>query len=402
MFIGLGLGLRQAGNSTGAARLAGSEANVLAMDFRDMSMIVRDTGTPANNFVGNPNSKLTYSSPSSKLILGSNGLYAGGTTLRTEFNSSASPLGIRVEPAATNLCLRSNDLTNASWTKSNMTTSLTATGADGVINSATICTATAANATALQAITSTSQARITSVALRRRTGTGNIDLTQDNGTTWTPQAITSSWTIYSLPSVTSANPTVGIRIVTSGDAVDVQYFQHEIGSAATSAIETVGSTVTRARDNLPQPLTIMPFNQAGGTWIYGYTRLAAASEVSSCGATYSTPTTNDNHTAHYASNGANVALVSWDGSGSNQVNLQTSAPTFGVASKLGFAYAANNYALCRDGGTVLTDTSATLPTPTDWRIGSGRNAGEVLNGYLSTILYLPRRVSDSELQALTS
>jgi len=46
------------GGLGGAARLLGSEADGLAIDFRDMSIVIRDTTTPANNFSGHPSAKL--------------------------------------------------------------------------------------------------------------------------------------------------------------------------------------------------------------------------------------------------------------------------------------------------------------------------------------------------------
>ncbi len=42
--------------------MAGSLTDVVAVDFRDRSAIVRDTTTPANNFVGAPDALLTWSS----------------------------------------------------------------------------------------------------------------------------------------------------------------------------------------------------------------------------------------------------------------------------------------------------------------------------------------------------
>jgi hypothetical protein len=85
---------------------------------------------------------------------------------------------VLVEEARTNLCLYSDDFTNAAWVKSNLTAAKTATGPDGVTNSASTLTATAANATAQQAITSASAARITSMFVKRRTGTGAVYLSQ--------------------------------------------------------------------------------------------------------------------------------------------------------------------------------------------------------------------------------
>ena len=169
--------------------------------------------------------------------------------------------GLLVEPAATNLVLYGSDFTQTAWTKSNLTAVFTATGPTGTANTASTLTATAGNATALQLLTSTSQLRATAVFLKRRTGSGNIDLTQDNGTTWATQAITSAWKRYELASVTSANPTVGIRIVTSGDAVDVAIYQHETIPASnivTSPNPTFVGTIVRAADNYSFLLSQIP------------------------------------------------------------------------------------------------------------------------------------------------
>jgi hypothetical protein len=147
-------------------------------------------------------------------------------------------IAILHEPATTNLALSPRDLTNAAFVKVNCTAAKTATGTDGVINSASTLTATAANATCLQTITSASANRITGCFLKRRTGTGVINMTQDNGATWTPITVPATWgsAALVLPAATLANPIIGLQIVTSGDAIDVDWTQHELGSYITSPI----------------------------------------------------------------------------------------------------------------------------------------------------------------------
>lgn len=92
-------------------RLLG-DTNGLAIDFAtDQSIKITDAGTPANNTTSSgtvtagalagPGGSLTYTSPSPKLTLQSNGLYAF---------------------QAHNLCYYSGDVTNAAWTKNNVTT----------------------------------------------------------------------------------------------------------------------------------------------------------------------------------------------------------------------------------------------------------------------------------------
>ena len=166
------------------------------------------------------------------------------------------------EPATSNLALLPRDLTNAAYVKTNCTAAKTATGTDGVANAASTLTATAANATCLQTITSASANRVTGAFIKRRTGAGVINMTQDNGTTWTPVTVPAAWgsTPLVIPAATVANPVIGFQIVTSGDAIDIDWVQHELGAYITSPIS--GS---RTIDSIKVPLSAnVNFPQAKG------------------------------------------------------------------------------------------------------------------------------------------
>lgn len=196
---------------------------------------------------------ITFTRASSATMVDASGL----VVTKTDNQPRIEAAGLLMERAATNLVLHNRDLTNAAWTKSNTTAAKTATGVDGVANSCSTLTASAGNGTCLQAIVTGAATRNTSVYLKRRTGTGNIDVTRDNGTTWSTVTFTGTGpggftrvTALDISALTSgaANPTVGIRIVTSGDAVDVDYFQDEALSSASSAIATAAASATRAVD----------------------------------------------------------------------------------------------------------------------------------------------------------
>jgi hypothetical protein len=154
------------------------------------------------------------------------------------------------EGATSNLALLPRDLTNAAWVKTDCTAAKTATGTDFTVNSASTLTATAANATCLQTITSGSANRVTGAFIKRRTGTGVVNMTQDNGATWTPVTVPAAWGAAPIviPAATLANPVIGFQIVTSGDAIDVDWVQHELGSYITSPISG-----TRTIDSIKVP-----------------------------------------------------------------------------------------------------------------------------------------------------
>jgi lysophospholipase L1-like esterase len=183
----------------------------------------------------------------------------GGTT----------PLGVFVEGAATNSVVDNRDLSQASWVNTNVTCVKSATGVDGVANSASRCTATGANGTALQTVTIAAATRNTSLYLRRAIGVDAISVTRDNGATWTNVTASLSSTLLRrvvsreavgcayggcivVPAMTSggANPVVGISIGASGDAVDVDLVQDESGAYPTSPITTTAVAASRNVDSL--------------------------------------------------------------------------------------------------------------------------------------------------------
>lgn len=114
----------------------------------------------------------------------------------------------------------SEDLTQAAWVKYNTTAVLDATGPHG--QPCSTLTASAANGTCIQDSGSTYFAQMFSAFVRRKTGAGAIEITTDDGATWT--AITgeingSTFTRVGLAGV--ANSKFGFRIVTSGDEIEV-------------------------------------------------------------------------------------------------------------------------------------------------------------------------------------
>lgn len=199
-------------------------------------------------------------SGSAGTFVGKDGLIygAGANVPRTEWAtdpaSGLSRLYLLLENAgATNVVLWNRDMTNAAWTKTNMTAAKDQTGADGAASAASSLLATAGNATCLQAITLASSARFQSVYAKRLVGSGTIQMTMDNGSTWTTIALTTAYQRLNIPTQTLANPTVGFRIVTNGDKIAVDFVQNEAGGAQTAAIATTTVAVTRNVESFSLP-----------------------------------------------------------------------------------------------------------------------------------------------------
>ncbi len=216
------------------------------------------------------------------------GVECGANKLRV-MSDRGTPayLGVLVEGrAATNIVTNNRDLTAVEWVKVNGTAAKTAAGWDGVSNAASTFTATSTNATVLQTTSIASASRNSSLYIKRRTGTGVVSVTRD-GSTYT--AITSSLStsifkrVVSLEEIgcryggciqvsamtaTAASPIIGVKLATSGDAVDIDLVQDEAGSFPSSPITTgtlVAGAVTRPAE-APYVDPATPFTPQVITW----------------------------------------------------------------------------------------------------------------------------------------
>jgi hypothetical protein len=303
--------------------------------------------------------------------------------------AAANLLGFRREAAATNNLLYSRDLSNAAWsTKTNITAAKTATGLDGIANTATTLTATAADATILQPITLASAARCASAYIKRRTGTGTISFTQDGGSTWTDitaQINGSTWSRVEI-TATLANPSVGFKISTSGDAIDVDCVQNEAGTVATSPIVTTTAAVTRNADSLTYQ-TASNIDFAVGTVFceissYSYLSTRIALEVGASGWSYIHSA--DANTVWKAYDGTNVVAKS------GLSNISTAKRKRVVSWGTGLKVT----------GDGLTPASGSF----DGSFGTGAtmSVGKDINGYIGPVAIYNYQMTEAEQQAITA
>jgi len=355
-------------------------------------------------------SLITYTRAGSATFVGSGRMVetAGTNVPRFDHNpTTGESLGLLVEEQRTNLLLHSRTLTNVAWVATNITPAKDETGADGVGNSASSITATAADGTILQTVTSASAARATTAYVRRITGSGAIEMTQNGGTTWTAITVTSSWSRVSIPSATVTNPSVGFRIATSGDAIAVDYVQCETGTFVTSAIETTTAAVTRSADVVSITGTNFSswYRQDEGT-IYAdvvttsrghnsFPRLVAflSSDVNSTNAaqifTRNVGALDDYKLLSGFSDGVVPAVF----------DAPVSAP-FGEG-RAALAIKADDAAYSVNGSAVLIDTSCAVPTPIQARLFGQARFQPNSSGYIRRLTYWPQRLSNSILQTLT-
>lgn len=118
------------------------------------------------------------------------------------------------------------DATQSNWTKTLGTAAKDATGIDGVASSASSFTATSANAVLQESyFQSPSQGMVHSAYLRRRTGSGVVELGY-NGV-YTVVAPTNEWERYSIITAAGTSFDWQLRLTDSGDVIEVDFAQAE-------------------------------------------------------------------------------------------------------------------------------------------------------------------------------
>ena len=389
-------------------RLAGGDGLSILGTSSTVLVAVEDTSTPANDLVdvdiNDAASPLAISSASAKVVPRASGVWVTqpATEIPFAYSAVSGCCGIASEPIATNESLYGSDFTQAAvWSATDMTPVKTATGADGVANSASTLTATADNGTILQSITGTSAGRLASCMAKRRTGTGTIYMTQDGGTTWTDvtSQIGVSWGRAYVPKATITNPQVGFKIATSGDAIDVMWFGIEKNvDYPTSPIPTMASQVTRAGGVIKIPASAFP-SASPISIIADF----VPNTVGAYSGIFSLESANvqDRIASFVVINGGDrVDVVT---GGAAQASKTITGVGAGVLHKFGVRVDTDDFATVLNGGTPQTDNSVTLPAaPAYLQIGGNYGAvSQNLHGIISSLLVVPPK-TDAQLQTLTS
>jgi len=330
--------------------------------------------------------------------------YANGNTVSsgvvTEAQGAAltTMKGISIEGARTNLALYSRDFSNAAWVASNVTKAANAAVGPFGTKTAASLTATAANGTVIQDLGVIASAiKSGGFWIKRLTGTGNIDLTLDGGSTWTTVAVTTTWTRFQV-SQTLADPDFGIRIVTSADAVYIESGQVEAAAFLSSDIRTTTTAVTRNAD------VGAPSFAAAGNASYPMTAKVTyvPSQVSQIGVLLDV-NAGANDRVELSVTAAGKARVRVIDGGSTVADITgTTTLVIGTSYDIAFALATNDCELYVDGASEGTpDTSLTLPAaPTDINIGSDYNDANQHYGNESLVQLFKSRLNSTAVASL--
>jgi hypothetical protein len=301
--------------------------------------IVPDDGS--GDFTAARNSTATY--------VGADGLIktAVANEPRIEFNPDGSYKGLLVEPQRTNLVFPSDVATTQTRTVTAAAHTLSFYG--------------------------TGQVVLSGVATGTLTGTG------------ANERVTLTFT-----------PTAGSLVLTVTGSVTL--WQLEAASTASSYIPTVASTVTRVADVVSKTGASSLIGQTEGTL---YAEVDLSNFESSGRILVIGDGTNNNiiNLLVFTSNRFRL-VVRTNGSGQVAVNSQTY--TAGVF-KIAVAYAENDFVFYVNGDNVDSSASGIVPNCSDVYLGTaGDGTTNPLNDRIKAVALLPTRLSNAQLEALTS
>jgi hypothetical protein len=355
-----------------------------------------------------------------------------------EFNANGTYRGLLVEPAGTNLCLRSEDL-GTTWAFADATSSLNsasspngAVTADSIIDNTTnTFHGVAQNFTVTSGISYTISAffkanTLTWVRLAQNSsaggstqvnawyniatgvvgtvGAGGTARIENYGNGWYRCSLTVTTTgtsfQYAIRTATADNQTTY-----AGTEQSLLFWgaQLETGSVATSYIPTVASTANRVADSVTLTGASSLIGQSAGTLYIEFERGSYASATTQRIFSVSDNTTGNRISLIVASTTSfgqllvNTATV-------NQANITRSVATSGI-NKFAVAYALNDIDFYVNGSSVGTDTLATIPATSQVNLGINEQATtgtENFLGWIRSVALFPTRLANATLETLTT
>lgn len=341
---------------------------------------------------------------------------------RLDFNPSTLICnGILCEEARTNLLTYSADFTNAAWVKDRVSATANSTLAPDGTNTASKITDTLAgnnsyrtyNSVTVSAISyaftvyakaaeySWCYLRIGSLYAWFNVSSGTVG-TVNAGLTASVTPVGNGWfrlscvvatatagSSFGLVGLTTGN---GIEVYTpstGGQGIHIWGAQLEAGSFQTSYIPTKNSTVTRSVDTSFVASSAFPYSTTEGSFIVSCTTLGGG-QIN----VIRRPFGFEQDGTYFYQVGATYV---YDDSAFRVNDFPVNAGKSGVALKT------NDFAIVANGAAARTGTGAFTGNQYNiLRFGSGMNGGSSLNGHVRNIVYIPRRLTNAELQARTT
>jgi hypothetical protein len=386
------------------------------------------------NFVPSPVQSLdrfTVTRASTKLVLGSDGLYGSvaNNVPAFEFNTDGTYRGLLVEPGATNIVQRSQEFNDSYWSKVALNVTANAsTSPDGATTADKLIPTAVSSQHRIDLTSTTTAAEHSFSVFAKADGYGFISLRMGSrqagfslstgssnsveaSTTVNAMQFPNGWWRFRISGVASLNSVCRINVENAGSigttftgdgtsGVLLWQAQLETGLVATSPIVTTAGTASRVADVVSLTGASSLIGQTEGT-------LYAEVEMRAMGAV------------------ARSILEINDGSTDNRVTILATglvSDTFRMRSIVGnvdqcvfdsafvgntiykttIGYKANDFAGYVNGAQIGIDASGSVPGVPQINIGCLASGTSQLNGWLRSVAIFPTRLTNATLASLTA
>lgn len=418
--------------------------STLALDLqfaRDQAFVSRRGPTP------------TFTRASTGTFVGSNGLIqtASNNVPRIEFDPvTRQCLGLLIEEARQNLTINSEDLTQTSWSNTNVTVTANQTVAPDGSSTADLVAETAVSN---QHFTYANLASVTlgttytaSIFLKKGTGATAPDWVMLSnilsgfgaraiafnvstgafgnavgGLTGTAKQYPNGWWRVSLTSTATATGSYGampISFTNNTNTTSAPSYlgkttsdlfvwgaQFEEGSFASSYIPTTTTSLVRSADvcSITGAAFTGFYNQTEGAMVFKGDRVLGNNSAGLSGfpryISFDDGTVSNRIHLWWVGgpNAYNVTV-----GGVDVVSITTTAITDGSRFGLSARYTTNDFAVSQNGGAPSTDVSGSVPTVDRLGIGMAGALGRIINGHIHTVQYFNAIKTNAQLQALST
>jgi len=328
-----------------------------------------------------------------------------------------------LEPSRTNFLTYSEDFSNNSYTKTNVTVTSGFLAPNGSTNATKLVSSAVNGQLLFGGGSGNTNTKSVSVFAKANTSTSKFKIIE--------QYYSGHQTLFDLNlGVVEFNNSVGSKIedygngwykcthiqsYTSGqtnatfafrtntpESLFIWGAQLEVGSYATSYIPTQGSTVTRSRDLSDTQNLSHVIGQTEGVIFYDAILVHKSTGTSEDLFELSIDDGSANN-AFFINNYNNTLTVLLKSGGSTSFANSSFNPTEGARYKLGFAYKQNDFALYINGTLIADDSSGTVPTMNQITFGNyyDNRVGFQDSVKVNDFKLYNTRLSNSELAALT-
>ena len=215
---------------------------------------------------------------------------------------------------------------------------------------------------------------------------------------WVSVDVTESGSLNSVIIAPDSNLSSTVSV---GNSIFISGAQLEVGSFPTSYIPTTTAQVTRAADVCSVDNLSPWYRSDQGTLMVDWNLPVNTSDNNQLAA-FGSAVASSMAIRMGVNNGRRVRAFAQDSAGVFQYAVDGPVEASRTTGKSAFSYKSKDDFAVSSAGSIHKDVSGDISDISISTLWVGRNGGNYANGHIRRIRYIPRRISDTELQALTA